>query len=105
ALMSADNFFIVRYDEARQTARFLYFVDQLDPWQADPDREIPLDALETSLTAALLRDGRTRMGASNLVREELDVPRDTRQGPDSAAWMGAPMRRDGVVSGAVVVQN
>lgn len=105
ALMSADNFFIVRYDEARQTVRFLYFVDQLDPWQADPDREIPLDALETSLTAALLRDGRTRMGASNLVREELDVPRDTRQGPDSAAWMGAPMRRDGVVSGAVVVQN
>lgn len=105
ALMSADNFIIVLYDETRQSIRFLYFVDQLDPWQCDPDLEIPLGRIENSLTVALLRNGRTRMGASSLVRQELGVRRDVRNGPDSAAWMGAPMRRDGVVSGAVVVQN
>lgn len=105
ALMSADNFFIVLYEPARETVRFLYFVDQLDPWECDPDEEIPLEQMDTSLTVALLRDGRTRMGASTVVCEELGVPRDNQHGPDSAAWMGAPMRRDGVVSGAVVVQN
>lgn len=105
ALMSAENFYIVLYDDLRATVRFLYFADQRDPWQAEPDRDIALDELGTSLTVAMLRDGRPLMGASASLRERLDVPRDPAHGPDSAAWLGVPMRRDSHVCGAVVVQN
>lgn len=105
SLMSAENFYIVLYDEAEQTIRWLYFADVIDPWVAHPDQLIPAGQMETSLTLAVLRDGSTRMGSSASVRAELDVPRDPTHGPDSASWMGVPMRRDGVVSGAIVVQN
>ena len=105
SLMSADNLYIVLYDPAREVARFLYFVDQNDPWQCDPAEEIVLEEIPTSLTAALLRDGRAWRGPSTTVRKVLNVARDTRQGPDSADWLGVPMHRDGKVSGAIVVQS
>src|SRR5690554_3324761 len=56
-LMPAENFYIVRYDDVRDTVRFLYFVDQRDPWKADPDEEIPLSDMPNSLTVAMLRHG------------------------------------------------
>src|SRR5690606_979844 len=105
SLMSAANFYIVLYDGGREVLRFLYFVDQFDPWQCDPEEEIPLDTMATSLTVAMLRDGRAHRGSSESVRLALKMPRDTSLGPDSAAWLGVPMHRDGVVSGAIVVQN
>ena len=104
-LMPAENFYIVRYDEVRETLRFLYFVDQRDPWQADPDEEIPLSEMPTSLTVAMLRHGQPMLGSSEQVRRTLGVGTDPAHGPDSADWLGVPMRREGCVSGAVVVQS
>src|SRR5690606_1052852 len=104
-LMPAENFYIVRYDEVRETLRFLYFVDQRDPWQADPDAEIPLAEMPTSLTVAMLRHGQPMLGSSEQVRRTLGVDTDPGHGPDSADWLGVPMRREGCVSGAVVVQS
>ncbi|WP_298574235.1 EAL domain-containing protein [uncultured Luteimonas sp.] len=104
-LMPAENFYIVRYDEVRETLRFLYFVDQRDPWQADPDAEIPLAEMPTSLTVAMLRHGQPMLGSSEQVRRTLGVNTDPGHGPDSADWLGVPMRREGCVSGAVVVQS
>lgn len=104
-LMSAENFYIVLYDEAGGTVRFLYFADQMDSWRADPDEELPVAQLPASITVALLRHGQPMMGPSAQVRARLGVPRDASQGPDSAAWLGVPMRRDGRISGAIVVQN
>ncbi|TWG94568.1 diguanylate cyclase (GGDEF)-like protein [Luteimonas sp. J16] len=104
-LMPAENFYIVRYDDVRDTVRFLYFVDQRDPWKADPDQEIPLSDMPNSLTVAMLRHGRPLLGPSDRVRRMLGVERDPAHGPDSADWLGVPMRRDGYVGGAVVVQS
>lgn len=104
-LMPAENFYIVRYDDVRETMRFLYFVDQRDPWRADPDEEIPLAAIPNSLTVAMLRHGRPMLGPSARVRRLLGVEHDPLHGPDSADWLGVPMRRDGDVGGAIVVQS
>src|SRR5678816_4650417 len=52
-----------------------------------------------------LRHGRPFMGPSAKVRGELGVPKDVAHGPDSADWLGVPMRRDNRVSGAIVVQS
>jgi diguanylate cyclase (GGDEF)-like protein len=104
-LMYAKNFFIVFYDDVRDTIRFLYFADALDPYLADPDAEISIDELSNSLTLALLHHGQPLMGPSAQLRRELGVQLDLSHGPDSADWLGVPMRRDDRVSGAIVVQS
>ncbi|MGH8076054.1 MAG: bifunctional diguanylate cyclase/phosphodiesterase [Lysobacter sp.] len=104
-LMVAENFYIVLYDDARETVRFLYFADCLDTYVADPEHEIPASEIPNSLTLALLRHGDPVRGASDFVREKMGVPQDFSHGPDSADWLGVPMRRDDRVCGAIVVQS
>ena len=105
SLMSAENFYIALYDDVHATMRFLYFADQNDPWRPDPDDDIPLSEMPNSLTAALLRHGQPVMGPSDTIRAQLDVPRDGNQGPESADWLGVPVRREARVAGAIVVQS
>src|SRR3546814_5353643 len=68
-LMPAENFYIVLYDDIRETLRFLYFADQRDPYVADPDVELDVDDLGTSLTVALLRHGQPLFGPSERSEE------------------------------------
>jgi diguanylate cyclase (GGDEF)-like protein len=104
-LMPAENFYIVLYDELREMLRFLYFADQRDPWVAQPDEELPVAEMPNSLTVALLRHGHPLLGPSAAIRRQLGVQKDPNHGPDSADWLGVPMRREGRVSGAIVVQS
>ncbi|WP_140908431.1 EAL domain-containing protein [Cognatiluteimonas lumbrici] len=104
-LMYAENFYIVLYDEVARSIRFLYFADRLDPYEADPEVALSIDEMPNSLTVALLRHGRPLLGPSARLRKELGVTLDLRHGPDSADWLGVPMRRDDRVAGAIVVQS
>jgi len=104
-LMSAANFYIVLYDDITETVRFLYFADQRDPYVAEPEVDLPLSEMSNSLTVALLRLGQPLLGPSSRIRRELGVMRDITHGPDSADWLGVPMRRGDRVSGAIVVQS
>jgi diguanylate cyclase (GGDEF)-like protein len=104
-LMYAANFFIVLFDEVRQTLRFLYFADQRDPWISDPAEELPISELGNTLTIALLHLGQPMRGPSARLRAENGIQRNAGVGPDSADWLGVPMRRDQRVSGAIVVQS
>jgi len=104
-LMYAENFYIVLYDDAAQTYRFLYFADQMDSFRPDPSVEIPVDSAPNSLTMALIRLGEAVFGSSEHVRRRLGVSEDPNHGPDSADWLGVTMRRDDRVCGAIVVQS
>ncbi len=104
-LMYAENFFIALYDEDKDCLRFLYFADVLDPYEADPDMEIPLDALPNSLTVGLIRHGHALMGPSDTIRDQLGMVYDDEHGPESYAWLGVPMLDDTKVRGAIVVQS
>ncbi|QIL20965.1 EAL domain-containing protein [Thermomonas sp. HDW16] len=104
-LMYAENFYIVLYDENRQKMRFLYFVDQLDPYVNDPDAELDFDQAEANLTVAMLRSGTAMRGPSSELREHLGIAWDATNGPDSADWMGVPMLRENRVVGGIVVQS
>src|SRR3546814_13030461 len=99
-LMPAENFYIVLYDDIRETLRFLYFADQRDPYVADPDVELDVDDLGTSLTVALLRHGQPLFGPSEEILRKLDVPRAPSHGPNSADWRGVPVRPEGHGRGA-----
>src|SRR5690606_3008606 len=104
-LMYAENFYIVLFDDVRDSYRFLYFADRLDPYVAEPEREIFAEETPASLTLALLHHGEPVLGSSDKVRAQLSVGRDDRHGPDSEDWLGVPMRRDDRVCGAIVVQS
>ena len=104
-LMYAANLYIVLYDEHRQTMRFLYFVDRLDPWINDPGEEMPVTDDENTLTMHLLRSGDAMRGPSEELRVSHDIVFGETNGPDSADWLGVPMRRGDHVVGAIVVQN
>ncbi|MBS0462678.1 MAG: EAL domain-containing protein [Proteobacteria bacterium] len=105
-LMYAENFYIVLYDEVGDSLRFLYFADSLDPFDADPDMQIPLEALPNSLTVGLIRHGHAFMGSSEDLREQMGLAYDDEHGPECFAWLGVPMRaEDDKVRGAVVVQS
>ena len=104
-LMYAGNLYIVLYDEHQQTMRFLYFVDLLDPWVNDPAEEMAVTEDENTLTMHLLRSGEAMRGPSADLREQRGIPFGDSNGPDSADWLGVPMRRGSHVVGAVVVQN
>ncbi len=104
-LMYAENFFIALHDADKQTLRFLYFVDTLDSYVADPGNELHLTELPNSLTVAMIRHGRPLLGASGDIREQLGVIHDPQHGPDSEVWLGVPMLRGDEVRGAIVVQS
>lgn len=103
-LMYARNFYIVRYERERDTLRFLYFVDTVDPEGVPPDTELPLSQLERGLTWYLIRDGKPLMGPTWSLREQVSGPLRP-MSAESADWLGVPMVRDGQVRGAVVVQS
>ena len=105
SLMSADNCYIVLYDDQRRSVRFLHFVDQKDTYVAEPDREFTEEEMPNSMTFALLRHGHAVRGPSTLVRQKLGVIPDLSHGPDSLDWMGVPMRREDRICGAIVVQS
>jgi diguanylate cyclase (GGDEF)-like protein len=107
-LMYAENFFIALYNRLRDTIRFIYFADTLDPEAPDPDVEIPAARMPNSLTLALIHHGKPLMGPSRLVFQQLGRERDDSDpslGPPSEDWLGVPLVGDGQVRGAVVVQS
>src|SRR6185437_1270575 len=103
-LMYAENFFIVLHDAERDTIRFLYFVDVEDPVPPGEGRDMPLSAIEHTLTWYVMRDGKARMGDAEELRSQVPGP-VTLIGQDSHDWLGVPMLRDGRPGGALVVQS
>ena len=103
-LMYAENFFIVLHDVARSTIRFLYFVDVESPPLFEVGRDLPLSAIEHTLTWHVISDGKARMGDAEELRSQVAGP-VTLIGPDSHDWLGVPMLRGGQPCGVLVVQS
>jgi len=70
-LMYAENFFIVLYNDERDTLRFLYFADVEDTRPRDPNLEIPMQTRENSLTWYLIRGGKPLMGDTEQLRAQM----------------------------------
>jgi len=102
-LMYAENFFIVRYDPARETMRFLYYADTEDQEGQSLD-EMPASRLHGSLTWHLLTRARPLMGTPEEINAQLGSSARL-LGPQCLDWLGVPMLRDGVACGALVVQT
>ena len=93
-LMYARNFYIVLYDDAARTLRFLYFADQIDAFKSEPDRAIPIGDMPSSLTVGLLLHGEPLRGPSEEIRDKLGIVRDPEHGHTRAAVSGGNRRHD-----------
>ena len=103
-LMYAENFYIVQLNRERETIRFLYFVDVADPASPGNGQDLPLKAIEHSLTWYVIHDGRALMGTAEQLQAQVSGP-VIQIGSDSSDWLGVPMLRDGRPGGALVVQS
>jgi diguanylate cyclase (GGDEF)-like protein len=104
-LMYAENFFIVLRNLERQSLRFIYFADVKDPGLVDPADEIPESAMASSMTMALMRQGKPIRGEGRDLARKLGVAGAEVVGTPAVDWLGVPMAQDGQVRGAVVVQS
>ncbi len=102
-LMYAANFFIVRYDQQKQTLRCIYFSDVLDV-EEELGREIPMAERAHTLTWYVLELGHALRGSIEDICAQLPGPQ-VPYGPRSRHWLGVPMKQDGQVLGALVVQS
>ncbi len=103
-LMYADNFSIVLHNAYRGTVRFLYYVDVEDPTIPGHGQDMPMAAIEHTLTWHVMQDGNPRMGNTEQLRNQVVGP-VVQIGPDSQDWLGVPMLREGLPVGALVVQS
>jgi len=103
-LMYAENFYIALYDKGLDSIRFVYFKDTADPDLFDSRRWVSMREFERSRTWYLIRDGRSLMGPSHVLRRQVSGPLRL-LGSDSADWMGVPMVNGSEVRGVLVVQH
>jgi GAF domain-containing protein/CheY-like chemotaxis protein/HPt (histidine-containing phosphotransfer) domain-containing protein len=105
-LMYADNFYIVLYDEERRAMNWPFYVDTVGEGWPDPSVWESMGTGDArGITAYLLRTGVPLLvdfaGIEDLARRgEVDII-----GVPSVTWLGAPLRAEGRIVGAMVVQS
>lgn len=104
-LTYAENFFVALYDDVKDTLRFAYYVDSDDKTAKDSPTEISAREYPDSLTLAVAHQGRSLLGSSEQLRDQLGLGDDPRLGPECIDWLGVPMLEGERVRGAVVVQS
>ncbi len=105
-LLCADNCQVVLFNEARNSARFLYFSDARASRPPELCVEYDEGQMPDNLVFPLLRHGQPARGPAILVRQRLGVKRDPQaQAPECLDWLGVPMLRDNRVVGAIVLTS
>lgn len=103
-LTYARNFFVALYDDTRDVMYFPYYADTEGP-STDSSEELAGKDYPSSLTFAVLHGGRSLLGSSAELREQLGQKEDPRLGPDCVHWLGVPMMEGDRVRGVVGVQS
>src|SRR5439155_21571204 len=105
-LMYAKNFYVVLYDEERRMMNWPFFVDEVDTDWPDPNVWEPMGTGQSrGITSYLLRKGTPML----LPQAEADVLLEQGEfdqvGARGVDWLGVPLRSEGRIVGAMVVQS
>ena len=105
-LMVADNFFVMLWDSAADTVVMPYYVDIKDTSLPRMlHHPVQASELPNSIAVRMMRQGRPMLGSWDELCRKVGIDVDKSHGPPSTAWLGVPMRRGDMVTGAVVVQS
>ena len=93
SIMHAENFYIALFEEDRAFMRYVYSVDEIDPWIKEP---FPVG---DGLTAYVLRTGQPLLFRPG-ERQDIRVI-----GPLSQVWLGVPLVVRNQTIGAMAIQH
>ncbi|HKV64981.1 MAG TPA: GAF domain-containing protein, partial [Rhodanobacteraceae bacterium] len=104
SLMYAENFYIALYDAKRDSVRFPYYSDSVDPEPPSADSTLPMEAILHGPTWYVIRDGKPLMGSLPTIGLQVHGPFHG-TGAECVDWLGVPLLRGSEVVGCVVVQS
>lgn len=102
SLMTANNFYIVMYDQTMATLEFVYHRDENDE---SPQGKIPYAELKGSLTRYVIDSGEPLLATPELIEGLVKQGQLTNMGTAGMDWLGVPLKHDGFVIGVMVVQS
>lgn len=102
AIMTAENFYIVMYDQTLSTLEFVYHVDEADDL---PKGLLPYESFKGSLTHYVIESRQPLLATpdqlTNMVKDGIISP----AGVVGLDWLGVPLLQDGCVIGVMTIQS
>jgi len=102
SLMTANNFYIVTYDQAFSTLEFVYHIDEKDE---APEGIIDHKELSGSLTHLIIESSQPLLVTPTKKKQLQDNGKIKRYGTTSTDWLGIPLLHNDLVIGVMVVQS
>jgi len=102
SLMTAENFFIVLYDQTFDTLEFAYYIDEKDD---KPPGIIDYQDYEGSFTNLVIESKQPLLLTPELEKQLFDNYKIKQFGARGTDWLGVPLLQNGLVIGTITVQS
>lgn len=102
SLMTAENFYIVTYDQTFSTLEFVYYVDEKDE---GPTGIIDYQDYAGSLTSLIIDSAQPLLITPELLKQLQKNGKVIVQGTSGTDWLGVPLLHNDLVIGVMVVQS
>ena len=102
SLMTAENFFIVLYDQTFETLEFAYYIDEKDE---KPDGLIDYQDYEGSFTNLVIESKQPLLLTPELEKQLFNNYKIKQFGSRGTDWLGVPLLQNGLVIGTITVQS
>jgi diguanylate cyclase (GGDEF)-like protein len=102
SLMTAENFFIVIYDQTFETLEFVYYIDEKDE---KPSGIIDYQDYEGSFTNLVIESKQPLLLTPELEKKLFDNYKIKQFGARGTDWLGVPLLQNGLVIGTITIQS
>lgn len=102
SLMTAENLFIVLYDQTFDTLEFAYYVDEKDD---KPEGIIDYQDLEGSFTNLVIESKQPLLLTPELEKQLFDNYKIKQFGTRGTDWLGVPLLQNDLVIGTITIQS
>ena len=102
SLMTAENFFIVLYDQTFDTLEFAYYIDEKDE---KPPGIIDYQDFEGSFTNLVIESKQPLLLTPELEKQLFDHYKIKQFGARGTDWLGVPLLQNGLVIGVITIQS
>lgn len=102
AVMSANNFYIILYDQTLETLELVYHIDEKDEMEK---RVYPLSNFKGSMTCHVIETGKALLATPEVITQLEQEDKIKAVGTAGIDWLGVPLMDDGFVIGVMAVQS
>tara|TARA_R110000737_G_scaffold53907_11_gene75826 strand:- start:15942 stop:18515 length:2574 start_codon:yes stop_codon:yes gene_type:complete len=102
SVMSANNFYIMLYDQMLSTLELVYHVDEKDEME---NRVYPLSDFDGSMTSHVIATGQALLATPEVIAKLEQEKKIQPVGAVGIDWLGVPLMHDGFVIGVMAVQS